>query len=53
MARYQGVDVDHPTIVAAIKAMAKQGDSTEKISQVVGMPYEVVKKYEREARREK
>jgi len=46
--KYQGVDVDHPQIVAAIKTAAQRGMSQEAISKVVGMPPEVVRKHMRE-----
>ena len=45
MPKYQGVDVEHPKIVAAIKTLAAKKDTIEHISKVVGMPYEVVQKY--------
>lgn len=51
MAEYQGVDVEHPRIVEAVKNMTKQYKSVEEISRVVGMPYEVVRKYMREEER--
>lgn len=44
-AQYQGVDVDHPSIVSSIKECKKQGMSKERASQIVGMPMEVVDKY--------
>jgi len=53
MAEYQGVDVEHPRIVEAVKNMTKQYKSAEEISKVVGMPYEVVRKYMREEERRK
>lgn len=43
MATFQGVDVQHPTIVAAIKTMTKQKQPPEVIARVVGMPMEVVR----------
>lgn len=48
---YNGVPVDNPRIIEAIKQLVKQGYSTERIVEVVGMPWEVVTKYEREYRR--
>jgi len=53
MSEYQGVDVEHPRIVEAIKNLAREGRSTDEIARIVGMPYEVVRKYEREVRRGK
>ena len=50
---YQGVDVEHPRIVEAIKTLIRDGHPTDEISRIVGMPYEVVRKYEREVRRGK
>lgn len=49
--KYDNVDVDHPRIVEAIKTLAKQYKSTDEIAKIVGMPHEVVRKYEREARK--
>ncbi len=51
MPQYQGVDVNHPTIVEAIKTMVKQGERREKICKVVGMPHEVVQAIEREVKK--
>lgn len=48
MPEYQGVDVEHPRIVEAVKTLTKQAKSVEEISKIVGMPYEVVRKYMRE-----
>jgi hypothetical protein len=45
MAEYAGVDVDHPSIVAAIKNMAKDGKKVKEIMRVVGVPAEVVVKH--------
>jgi hypothetical protein len=45
MAEYQGVDVEHPRIVEAIKTLAKQDKQIYEIAKIVGMPYEVVQKY--------
>ena len=50
---YQGVPTDHPRIVEYIKNMVRQGQSREDICRIVGMPHEVVEKYEREVKREK
>ena len=52
MPNYDNVDVDHPRIAEATKKMIRDGKSTEEISKVVGMPYEVVRKYERDVKRE-
>lgn len=49
--RYQGVEVDNPTIVRYIRNMIRQGRKTEEICRVVGMPAQVVKKYEEEDKR--
>jgi len=48
MATYQGLDVDHPRIVEAIRVLAGQRKTPEQIAKVVGMPYEVVQKHLRE-----
>jgi len=53
VAEYQGVDTEHPRIVEAVKNMTKQYKTAEEISRVVGMPYEVVRKYMREEERKK
>ena len=53
MPEYQGVDVEHPRIVEAIKNLAKQEKQAVEISKIVGMPYEVVRKYMREEERKK
>ena len=53
MAEYQGVDVEHPRIVEAVKALTKQHKKTEDIARIVGMPHEVVRKYMREEERKK
>lgn len=52
-ATYQGVRVDNPTIAAYIKTMVKQGRRTEDIMRVVGMPAEVIHRYQEEHRRER
>jgi len=39
---YQGVSVEHPRIVEAIKILKRQGKKTEDIMRIVGMPSEVV-----------
>lgn len=44
---YQGVSVNHPSIVSTIKNMVKQGAKREDIVKVTGMPKEVVEKYQR------
>lgn len=49
--QYQGVDVQHPRIVEAIKVLAKQGKSTQEIAKVVGMPHEVVDSVKREMKK--
>jgi hypothetical protein len=51
--RYQGVEIDNPTIVTYIKNMIKQGKRTEEIAKVVGMPFSVVRKYEEDEARRK
>lgn len=43
--KYQGVSVDHPSIVAAIENLARQGKEKMEIAKIVGMPYEVVDKH--------
>jgi transposase len=50
--KYNGVDVDHPSIVSSVKNLTKQGKRIEEIVRIVGMPFEVVEKYMREARKE-
>ena len=44
-ATYTGVSVDHPSIVSAIKNMAKDGRKLKEIMKVVGMPAEVVRRH--------
>lgn len=44
---YQGVSVEHPSIVSSIKNMVKQGRSTEEIQRTIGMPREIIEKYRR------
>jgi len=51
MAEYQGVNVEHPRIVEAIRTMVKRGESKERIAKIVGMPYEVVDKHVQEAKK--
>jgi hypothetical protein len=41
---YNGVPVDNPLIVQAIRTMIKNGHRNEDICRVVGMPQEVVDK---------
>jgi mannose/fructose/N-acetylgalactosamine-specific phosphotransferase system component IIB len=53
MAEYQGVDVEHPTIKAAIENMTKQGEPKEKIMRVVGMPAEVIDRVQRRLKEQK
>lgn len=50
--RYNGVAVDHPDVIRGIKVLARQRKSTVEIMKVVGMPYEVVRKYMREVEKE-
>lgn len=42
---YAGVNVNHPSIVAGIQTLAKQGKGVGEISRVIGMPAEVVKRH--------
>jgi hypothetical protein len=49
-ATYAGVRVDHPSIVAAIRALAKQGKPKAEIMRIVGMPGEIVDRYAREVK---
>ena len=49
---FGGVNVNHPTIVSGIKNLHRQGFRTEEIIKRIGMPAEVVQKYQREAERE-
>jgi hypothetical protein len=55
MPTYQGVDVDHPRIVEAIKTLTRRRRpdgtrfSTADKMKLVGMPYEVVRRIELEA----
>ena len=51
--RYNGVDVDHPTIVSTIKKMVEEGKPKSEIVRVVGMPHEVVEKHSRDVKRER
>ena len=44
---YNGVNVNHPSIVSTIKNMVKQGAKREDIVRVTGMPKEIVEKYQR------
>lgn len=48
---YAGVSTEHPSIVASIHNMTKQGKSKEEIQRVVGMPREVVERHQRDMRR--
>lgn len=47
MPQYNGVDVNHPSIIAAIQNMTKQGKRKEEIMRVVGVPAEVVESHQR------
>ena len=51
MPKYHDVDVDHPSIVSAIKNLTRQGESKEKIMKVVGMPAEVIERVQRDSKR--
>lgn len=51
--KYNGVDVDHPSIVSTIKKMAEDGKPKSEIVRVVGMPHEVVEKHSRDIKRKK
>lgn len=51
--KYDGVDVDHPDVIRGIKVLARQGKQTQEIMKLVGMPYEVVRKYMREVEQER
>jgi hypothetical protein len=42
---YQGVSVDHPSIVAACQNIAKSGGTKEEAQRITGMPMEVVDKH--------
>lgn len=42
MPEYNGVDVEHPSVVNSIKQMLKDGRKKEDIMRVVGVPHEVV-----------
>jgi len=44
---YNGVNVNHPSIVSTIKNMVKQGARREDIVKVTGMPREIIEKYQR------
>jgi len=46
------VDADNPVLRGAIISGVKQGMPLERIGKIVGVPYEVCKKYEREAKEE-
>jgi hypothetical protein len=48
-----GVNVDHPSLVAAAKNLASQGKTREEIAKITGLPIEVAEKYERQAREKK
>ena len=53
MPEYNGVDVDHPSIVNAVHNMTKQGKKIEDIMQVTGMPAEVVKMHQQTTSKDK
>jgi len=42
---YNGVDMDHPSIVNAVQNMIRRGEGKEKIMKVVGCPGEIVDKH--------
>jgi len=42
---YQGVSVEHPRIVEAIKACKKNGLTKEQAQKVVGQPMEIIDKH--------
>lgn len=44
---YNNVDMDHPAIGVAIQNLTKQGADKEKIMRVVGVPGEVVDRYQK------
>jgi len=52
MPTYDNVDVEHPRIAAAAKKMIREGKSTEEVAKVIGMPWEVIRKFERDVKRE-
>lgn len=45
---YNGLRVDHPDIVAAIRAMIRAGRKNEDIIRIVGMPQAVVNRLRHE-----
>jgi len=45
--QYNGVSVEHPSIIDAIHNLTKQGKPVEYIMRVVGMPQEVVQRHAR------
>lgn len=51
--KYNNVDVDHPRLVKGIRDMVKDGRKTEDVMRIIGVPKEVVHKYEYEERRDK
>ena len=53
MAEYGGVDVDHPSIIAAVQNMTKQGKKKEDIMKIVGVPAEVVEMHQKAMPKEK
>lgn len=42
---YNGVDMDHPAIRAAVHNMVKNGENKKQIMKVVGIPEEVADKH--------
>ena len=53
MAEYGGVEMTHPSIIAAVHNMTKQGASKETIMRVVGVPGEVVDMHQKSMPKEK
>lgn len=51
MAQYQGVDVNHPRIVEAIKTLLGQKKEKDDIAKIVGMPREVIDNVERQTKK--
>lgn len=44
---YNGVNVNHPSIIAGIQNMTRQGRPKEEIMQVIGVPGEVVERHQK------
>ena len=47
---YANVSVEHPSIIATIQNLTKQGRNIEYIMQITGMPQEVVQRHARKVK---